>query len=45
MGYLGGLTTLGACLAYVIWARGQGYTEAQFVPVTMLISMQQMTAA
>jgi UMF1 family MFS transporter len=38
LGYLGGLTTLGACLAYVIWARSQGATEAQFVPVTMLIT-------
>jgi len=38
LGYIGGLLTLGVCLAYVIWARGQGYTEAQFVPVTMLIT-------
>ncbi|HZF29310.1 MAG TPA: MFS transporter [Gammaproteobacteria bacterium] len=38
LGYIGGLTTLGACLAYVIWARSHGYTEAQFVPVTMVIT-------
>jgi len=38
LGYIGGLLTLAICLAYVIWARGQGYTEAQFVPVTMLIT-------
>jgi UMF1 family MFS transporter len=38
LGYLGGLTTLGGCLAYVIWARSHGQTEAQFVPVTMLIT-------
>jgi UMF1 family MFS transporter len=38
LGYIGGLLTLAVCLAYVIWARGQGYTEAQFVPVTMLIT-------
>ena len=38
LGYIGGLVTLGACLAYVIWARGQGHTEAEFVPVTMLIT-------
>ncbi len=38
LGYIGGLITLGVCLAYVISARGQGATEAQFVPITMLIT-------
>jgi UMF1 family MFS transporter len=38
LGYIGGLITLAVCLAYVIWARGQGHTEAQFVPITMLIT-------
>jgi UMF1 family MFS transporter len=38
LGYIGGLLTLAICLAYVIWARGQGQAEAQFVPVTMLIT-------
>ena len=38
LGYIGGLLTLAICLAYVIFARGQGQTEAQFVPVTMLIT-------
>ena len=38
LGYIGGLITLGVCLAYVISARGQGQTEAQFVPITMLIT-------
>src|SRR5262245_34763351 len=38
LGYIGGLLTLAVCLAYVIWARGQGHTEAQYVPVTMLIT-------
>jgi UMF1 family MFS transporter len=38
LGYIGGLITLAVCLAYVIWARGQGSTEAEFVPVTMLIT-------
>jgi UMF1 family MFS transporter len=38
LGYIGGLLTLAVCLAYVIWARGQGHTEAEFVPVTMLIT-------
>jgi UMF1 family MFS transporter len=38
LGYIGGLLTLGVCLAYVITARSQGSTEAEFVPVTMLIT-------
>jgi MFS transporter, UMF1 family len=38
LGYIGGLLTLGVCLAYVVWARSAGQTEAQFVPVTMLIT-------
>jgi MFS transporter, UMF1 family len=38
LGYIGGLTTLGACLAYVSWAQAAGHTAAQFVPVTMLIT-------
>ena len=38
LGYLGGLLSLGACLGYITWARGQGHTAADFVPVTMLIT-------
>lgn len=38
LGYIGGLLTLAACLVYVIAARDQGQTEAEFVPVTMLIT-------
>ena len=38
LGYVGGLLTLGACLAYVSWAQAAGQTAAQFVPVTMLIT-------
>lgn len=38
LGYIGGLLTLGLCLAYVFWARSAGQTEAQFVPVTMFIT-------
>jgi UMF1 family MFS transporter len=37
-GYLGGLVSLGACLAYVTWAQELGQTAASFVPVTMLIT-------
>lgn len=38
LGYVGGLSTLGACLAYVTWAQAAGQTAVQFVPVTMLIT-------
>ena len=38
LGYLGGLITLGACLAYVTWAQAGGGSASQFVPVTMLIT-------
>jgi UMF1 family MFS transporter len=38
LGYIGGLITLGACLAYVSWAQAGGQSAAQFVPVTMLIT-------
>lgn len=37
-GYVGGLVSLGACLAYVIWAQARGESAADFVPVTMLIT-------
>ncbi|MGZ8183808.1 MAG: MFS transporter [Methylobacter sp.] len=38
LGYVGGLLTLAVCLAYISWARHQGMTEAQAVPVTLLIT-------
>ncbi|MHB9117217.1 MAG: MFS transporter [Burkholderiales bacterium] len=38
LGYLGGLLSLGVCLAYVSWAQSKGQTAGQFVPVTMLIT-------
>ncbi|HXU92054.1 MAG TPA: MFS transporter [Gallionella sp.] len=38
LGYVGGLVSLGACLAYVNWAQGRGDTATDFVPVTMLIT-------
>jgi UMF1 family MFS transporter len=45
LGYIGGLITLAACLAYVFWARAQGHTEAEFVPVTMLITAAMFVVA
>ncbi|MCY1260283.1 Vacuole effluxer Atg22 like protein [compost metagenome] len=38
LGYIGGLLSLGACLAYVAWAQGKGQGAADFVPVCMLIT-------
>ena len=38
LGYLGGILTLGICLAYVTYAQGQGAAASEFVPVTMLIT-------
>lgn len=38
LGYVGGLLSLGACLAYVTWAQAQGQHAADFVPVTMIIT-------
>lgn len=37
-GYLGGLASLGICLAYIAWARARGQSSADFVPVTMLLT-------
>jgi MFS transporter, UMF1 family len=37
LGYLGGLSVLGVCLAYVTWAQRHGLDATQYVPVTMLI--------
>lgn len=38
LGYFGGLLTLTICLAYIVWAKQQGWTEEQSVPVTLLIT-------
>lgn len=38
LGYLGGLLTLLLCLGYIHWATRQGMTEAEAVPVTLLIT-------
>ncbi len=38
LGYLGGLLSLGLCLAYISWAQAQGLGASHFVPVSMLIT-------
>ncbi|HUY02816.1 MAG TPA: MFS transporter [Rhodocyclaceae bacterium] len=38
LGYMGGLVSLGACLAYVAWAQAHGLGATNFVPVSMLIT-------
>jgi UMF1 family MFS transporter len=45
LGYIGGLISLGASLAYVTAAQGRGETSAEFVPVTMLITAGIFLAA
>lgn len=44
-GYLGGMLTLGLCLAFVLRAQAQGTPAAQFVPVTMWITAAMFAAA
>ncbi|MHB1084040.1 MAG: MFS transporter [Thiobacillus sp.] len=38
LGYVGGLVSLGASLAYINWAQDQGQGAVDFVPVAMLIT-------
>ncbi|MDP1863050.1 MAG: MFS transporter [Thiobacillus sp.] len=38
LGYVGGLVSLGASLAYISWAQTAGQGAADFVPVAMLIT-------
>jgi UMF1 family MFS transporter len=45
LGYIGGMLSLGLCLAYVIHSQAQGRGAAQFVPVTMLITAALYGAA
>ena len=45
LGYLGGMLTLGICLAYVLAAQTRQESAAQFVPVTMLITAAMYAAA
>jgi UMF1 family MFS transporter len=37
-GYVGGMLTLGICLAYVLWSQSRGLPASHFVPVTMLVT-------
>jgi len=45
LGYLGGLVSLGLCLAYISWAQAHGLGAAHFVPVSMLITAALFAAA
>jgi len=45
VGYLGGLLSLGVCLAYITWAQAQGIPSTRFVPVSMLITAALFTIA
>jgi UMF1 family MFS transporter len=45
LGYIGGLISLAASLAYVTWAQAQGHEPQQFVPVSMLITAAIFAAA
>jgi MFS transporter, UMF1 family len=45
LGYVGGLLTLGLCLAYVTHAQGLGAPAADYVPITMLITAGMFAAA
>ena len=38
LGYLGGIVTLGACLAYITWAQARGHGTERFVPVSLWIT-------
>ncbi len=45
LGYVGGLLTLGVCLAYVTWAQAQGMPAGDYVPATMLLTAGIFAAA
>lgn len=38
LGYVGGLVSLGASLAYIGWAQARGHLASEFVPVSMVIT-------
>jgi UMF1 family MFS transporter len=45
LGYIGGLVSLGASLAYIGWAQARGKGAAEFVPVSMLLTAAIFLAA
>lgn len=45
LGYLGGLLSLGLCLAYLHWAASRGISTEAAVPITMLITAGLFAAA
>ncbi|MFD0666259.1 MFS transporter [Ramlibacter sp. MAHUQ-53] len=45
LGYLGGMLTLGLCLAYVLHAQARGLPASHFVPVTMGVTAFMYGAA
>lgn len=38
IGYLGGLSALAVCFAFILWAKKEGMNAESYVPVTMLIT-------
>ena len=45
LGYIGGMFTLGICLAYVMHAQASGQSAQAFVPVTMIMTATVFAAA
>ena len=45
LGYLGGLLSLGASLAFITWAEARGWAAADYVPGSMLITAGMFAAA
>jgi len=45
LGYVGGLVSLGASLAYITWAQARGQGASDFVPVSMLITAAMFALA
>ncbi|MDR4519272.1 MAG: MFS transporter [Nitrosomonas sp.] len=45
LGYLGGIFSLGSCLAYITWAKTLNHEPDQYVPVTMVITAVIFAAA
>lgn len=45
LGYLGGIFSLGSCLAYITWAKTLNHEPDEYVPVTMVITAVIFAAA